>query len=107
VARSGQPSLIVTHEPPLIVSICLSYLACPACDRPIGAVDEGSPAGFHREILSTHEQFHRMVVDLERDASVINHYQSEIVPGFLQTEAYMRALFAAGSLSSEKVDEGG
>lgn len=48
----------------------------------------------------------RMAVDLEQDASVIHHYQSEMVPGLLQTEEYMRAVFAADSLSSVKVDEG-
>jgi hypothetical protein len=47
-----------------------------------------------------------MAVDLEQDASVINNYQSEIVPGLLQTENYMRAVFAGDPYSSDKVEEG-
>jgi transcriptional regulator with XRE-family HTH domain len=43
---------------------------------------------------SIYGKFFRMAVDLEEDASVINHYQSEIIPGLLQTEAYIRALWS-------------
>jgi transcriptional regulator with XRE-family HTH domain len=48
----------------------------------------------------------RMAVDLEQDASAISLYQGEIVPGLLQTENYMRELFSADPISSDKVDEG-
>lgn len=41
-------------------------------------------------------KFFRMAVDLEEDATVINHYQAEMIPGLLQTEAYIRALWAGG-----------
>lgn len=54
---------------------------------------------------SIYDKNFRMAVDLEQDASVINHYQSEIVPGLLQTEDYMRAVFAVGPYSTDKVDE--
>jgi transcriptional regulator with XRE-family HTH domain len=47
----------------------------------------------------------RMAVDLEQDAFAINHYQSEMIPGLLQTADYMRAIFAFDSLSDDKVDE--
>lgn len=57
----------------------------------------------HRSIFNKN---FRMAVDLEQDASVINLYYSEIVPGLLQTERYMRMVFAADLLSSDKVDEG-
>ncbi|MGQ0841566.1 helix-turn-helix domain-containing protein [Actinokineospora sp.] len=43
---------------------------------------------------SIYGKFFRMAVDLEEDASVINHYQSEMIPGLLQTEKYIRALWA-------------
>lgn len=43
---------------------------------------------------SVYAKFFRMAVDLEEDASVINHYQSEMIPGLLQTERYIRAMWA-------------
>ena len=46
----------------------------------------------------------RMAVDLEQDASVINIYHSELVPGLLQTEAYMRSVFTADPDSRLAVD---
>jgi len=55
---------------------------------------------------SAYNKSYRMAVDLEQDAAFINHYQSEIVPGLLQTEDYMRVIFAADPLSCDKVDEG-
>ncbi|SNR98924.1 Helix-turn-helix domain-containing protein [Haloechinothrix alba] len=39
-------------------------------------------------------KYFRMAVDLEQDASAISKYQMEIVPGLLQTEDYIRAMFA-------------
>lgn len=44
---------------------------------------------------SIYGKFFRMAVDLEEDASAINHYQSEMLPGLLQTEAYTRGMFSA------------
>ncbi|MBQ0925942.1 Scr1 family TA system antitoxin-like transcriptional regulator [Saccharopolyspora endophytica] len=35
-------------------------------------------------------------VELEEDASTIRHYQAELIPGLLQTESYMRAMFSEG-----------
>lgn len=55
---------------------------------------------------STYNKSYRMAVDLEQDASIVNHYQSEIIPGLLQTEDYMRVVFASDPLSRDKVDEG-
>lgn len=49
---------------------------------------------------STYLKHFRMAVDLETDASLIQQYQVELVPGLLQTEAYMRAL-ATHDLSEE------
>ncbi|MFL6122728.1 helix-turn-helix domain-containing protein [Actinophytocola sp.] len=50
----------------------------------------------------------RMAVDLEKDASFINQYQMEMIPGLLQTEDYMRAIFASmsTSLSGDDVEKG-
>jgi transcriptional regulator with XRE-family HTH domain len=50
----------------------------------------------------------RMAVDLEQDASVINQYQMEMIPGLLQTEDYMRAIFASVSVPvpSEILEKG-
>jgi transcriptional regulator with XRE-family HTH domain len=57
---------------------------------------------------SIYAKVFRMAVDLERDASEINQYQMEMVPGLLQTEDYMRAVFASmsPSLSSADVENG-
>jgi uncharacterized protein DUF5753/helix-turn-helix protein len=41
-----------------------------------------------------YSKYFRMAVDLEQDASVIDQYQMEIVPGLLQVEDYIRALMA-------------
>jgi transcriptional regulator with XRE-family HTH domain len=43
----------------------------------------------HRESIPT---WFRTFVDLEGDASEIRQYQAEIIPGILQTEAYIRAI---------------
>jgi transcriptional regulator with XRE-family HTH domain len=48
----------------------------------------------YRESLPT---WFRQYVDLEGDASEIRWYQAEIIPGILQTEAYIRAILEAGS----------
>ncbi|WP_169747899.1 helix-turn-helix domain-containing protein [Pseudonocardia acaciae] len=42
-------------------------------------------------------EWFRTFVDLERDAEDIRIVASEVIPGLLQTEAYMRALFETGS----------
>jgi transcriptional regulator with XRE-family HTH domain len=55
---------------------------------------------------SIFNQSFRMAVDLEEDAFAIHHYQSEIIPGLLQTEEYMRAIFAFEPRWNDKVDEG-
>ncbi|MBQ0928646.1 helix-turn-helix domain-containing protein [Saccharopolyspora endophytica] len=47
-------------------------------------------------------EWFRMYVDLETDASDIKQVQSELVPGILQTEAYIRAL----TTSSPRVEDG-
>ncbi|GAB1693649.1 helix-turn-helix domain-containing protein [Krasilnikovia sp. M28-CT-15] len=44
----------------------------------------------------------RQYVDLESDASEIRWYQSEVVPGILQTEPYIRAILDAGP--DEEID---
>jgi transcriptional regulator with XRE-family HTH domain len=57
---------------------------------------------------SIYAKVFRMAVDLEKDASDINQYQMEMIPGLLQTEDYMRAIFASmtTSLSSDAVENG-
>ena len=57
---------------------------------------------------SIYAKYFRMAVDLEKDASSIYQYQMEMIPGLLQTEDYMRAIFASmsTSLSSEDVEKG-
>jgi transcriptional regulator with XRE-family HTH domain len=61
--------------------------------------------GGYRSIWGKH---FRMAVDLEQDATVINVYQTELIPGLLQTEDYIRVVFAAMSkqYSSETVEMG-
>ena len=48
----------------------------------------------------------RAYVDLEADASEIRWYQPEVVPGILQTEAYVRAMHATAHprITDEEVD---
>ncbi|WP_190818037.1 helix-turn-helix domain-containing protein [Saccharopolyspora pogona] len=41
-----------------------------------------------------YHKYARMMVDLEADASVINHYQCEFLPGLLQTSRYLQAMHA-------------
>lgn len=41
-----------------------------------------------------YHKYARMMVDLEADASVINHYQCEFLPGLLQTPRYLNAMYA-------------
>lgn len=57
---------------------------------------------------SIYSKFFRMAVDLEQGATVINNYQTEAVPGLLQTEDYIRAIWSAMSppYSSETVEMG-
>jgi transcriptional regulator with XRE-family HTH domain len=52
---------------------------------------------------SVYAKFFRMAVDLEEDASVISNYQTELVPGLLQTPAYIQALWA--DMSIQPTDE--
>lgn len=47
----------------------------------------------HRNVIP---DWFRDYVDLEQDASEIRWYQAEVVPGILQTEAYIRAINATG-----------
>ncbi|MGW1681180.1 helix-turn-helix domain-containing protein [Saccharopolyspora sp. NPDC002376] len=41
-----------------------------------------------------YHKYARMMVDLEADASTINHYQCEFLPGLLQTPRYLNAMYA-------------
>jgi transcriptional regulator with XRE-family HTH domain len=58
---------------------------------------ELAKAGRQRGRWSTYRDslpsWFRQYVDLESDASELRWYQTEIVPGVLQTEAYVRSLF--------------
>lgn len=66
---------------------------------------EMARAGRQRGRWSTYRDslpsWFRQYVDLESDATEIRWYQAEIVPGILQTEAYMRALFGTDTSSAE------
>ncbi|WP_219416609.1 helix-turn-helix domain-containing protein [Pseudonocardia nigra] len=53
---------------------------------------------------ATFPEWFRSYVDLERDAEDIRIVQTEVVPGLLQTEAYMRVLYAAASPFEGPVD---
>lgn len=53
---------------------------------------------------SIYPKYFRMAVDLEEDASAIDLYVSEIIPGLLQTEGYMRAAYAAISTPTSVED---
>jgi transcriptional regulator with XRE-family HTH domain len=44
-------------------------------------------------------------LEYERDSLALRGYQPAFVPGLLQTEAYARALFRIGGLSSTRLDE--
>ncbi|MGW1676425.1 helix-turn-helix domain-containing protein [Saccharopolyspora sp. NPDC002376] len=59
-----------------------------------GSQDRGRWSGYR----SVYSKYFRMAVDLEADASAIFQYQTEIVPGLLQTEEYIRALFTTAQL---------
>jgi transcriptional regulator with XRE-family HTH domain len=82
----------------------------------IGADEEGAPAdggepidpdefaelnrgaenrGRWRGHRSTYPSWFRAAVDFEQDASAINIFETELVHGLFQTEAYMRALFVS------------
>lgn len=54
-----------------------------------GNAQRGRWSGY-RSVYAKH---FRMAVDLERDASAIRVYQTEMISGLLQTDTYMRALF--------------
>ncbi|OLT22294.1 hypothetical protein BJF78_07940 [Pseudonocardia sp. CNS-139] len=53
---------------------------------------------------ATFPEWFRAFVDLERDAEDIRTIEHEVVPGLLQTEAYMRVLYGAQSPFGEPVD---
>jgi hypothetical protein len=55
----------------------------------------------HRSVFP---EWFRAFVDLERDAEDIRIVESEVVPGLLQTEAYMRVLYQAPSPFGQPVD---
>ncbi|MGH3587720.1 MAG: helix-turn-helix domain-containing protein [Pseudonocardia sp.] len=55
----------------------------------------------HRSVFP---QWFRTFVDLERDAEDIKIVETEVVPGLLQTEAYMRVLYEAGTPFGDPVD---
>jgi transcriptional regulator with XRE-family HTH domain len=55
----------------------------------------------HRSVFP---EWFRAFVDLERDAEDIRLVETEVVPGLLQTEAYMRVLYEAPSPSGESAD---
>ncbi|MCP2333118.1 helix-turn-helix domain-containing protein [Actinoalloteichus caeruleus] len=64
-----------------------------------GADQRGHWSGYR----AAYAKYFRMAVDLEADASTINWYEVEIVPGLLQTEEYVRALFTeAGTQSASE-----
>ncbi|WP_422647122.1 helix-turn-helix domain-containing protein [Actinoalloteichus caeruleus] len=54
-----------------------------------GADQRGQWSGYR----TAYAKYFRMAVDLEADASTINWYEVEIIPGLLQTEEYVRTLF--------------
>jgi hypothetical protein len=59
-----------------------------------GADQRGRWTGYR----ASYAKYFRMAVDLEADASMINVYWTEILPGLVQTEDYMRALFTSNQL---------
>ncbi|MGP4020993.1 helix-turn-helix domain-containing protein [Saccharopolyspora sp. 5N708] len=58
-------------------------------DQAKGSQQRGRWSGYR----SVYAKFFRMAVDLEEDAAGINNYATEILPGLLQIEDYIRALF--------------
>lgn len=54
-----------------------------------GSEQRGRWTGY-RSVYAT---FFRTAVDLEEDSSVINNYATEVLPGLVQTEDYIRSLF--------------
>lgn len=51
-----------------------------------------------------HDDF-RLMVDLERSADVTRGFESEIVPDLLQTDSYIRALFAAQAAQGLDIED--
>ncbi|NGO72009.1 helix-turn-helix domain-containing protein [Streptomyces boncukensis] len=52
-----------------------------------------------------HPDQYRRHMDFEHRARVIEHYATQVVPGLVQTEAYMRALFALSPRNTPEVIE--
>lgn len=81
---------------PLDIGILYDALGASAEDRAwaLETAKHCNQRGRWSGYRSIYGKFFRMAVDLEEDASVINHYQSEMIPGLLQTEEYIRAMWA-------------
>jgi transcriptional regulator with XRE-family HTH domain len=68
-----------------------------------GSQERGRWSGYR----SVYAKYFRMAVDLEEDAASIRIYHNEIIPGLLQTEDYIRALFTSAQtrLADESTDD--
>ncbi|MGI5153196.1 helix-turn-helix domain-containing protein [Plantactinospora sp. CA-294935] len=84
----------------------------PPTEEYLEAVDRVFETGglFSRMLAKIHvlESVHvwfRPWIEVERDALVLRTYNPLVVPGLLQTEAYARALLAAGSLTPAQLDQ--
>lgn len=56
----------------------------------------------HRAIVPLQQ---RAYYDFEQDCDLLRHYGAELVPGLLQTEAYMRAMLDRRSIEPEVIDD--
>ena len=79
-------------------------------DSVAASMRELAKAGRQRGRWSSYREqlpaWFRTFVDLEGDASEIRSYQAEIIPGTLQTEAYIRAILTSpGTPDEEALDQ--
>ncbi|MEU4243458.1 helix-turn-helix transcriptional regulator [Actinoplanes sp. NPDC026619] len=75
-------------------------------DSVAASMRELAKAGRQRGRWSSYREqlpaWFRTFVDLEGDASEIRSYQAEIIPGTLQTEAYIRAILTSPGIPDEE-----
>src|SRR3954470_15601957 len=75
-------------------------------DSVAASMRELAKAGRQRGRWSSYREqlpaWFRTFVDLEGDASEIRSYQAEIIPGTLQTEAYIRAILTSPGMPDEE-----
>lgn len=88
---------------PIDLTLLMKAYGLP--DAVAASMRELAKAGRQRGRWSSYREqlpaWFRTFVDLEGDASEIRTYQAEIIPGMLQTEAYIRAVLTSPGMPDE------